>query len=263
MYRTLAFNDETEDDERQSRVFSLDSFRESKIETFQGHKTSKRTLLVCSLILIATTGLLATWVFVARPRFYPKLGVFTRSSSVISEETLWINEKRASENTKHREKRTAVHKYIFKVEIITDPKLFPINDSRLPLDLLPEQYFLNLTIELKKADFQGSVKITLKCRKSTNHIIFHGRRIELLAAIITNGEKKNFNYKRIMYIKHFEMFIIEMENSLEEGKMYEFYLEYSAGYGKTLAGLYKSYYKSKGKKQVIIPIIFNFLHRII
>lgn len=255
MYRTIAFEDGA------SEIFSVDSLRESKIETFRGHKTSRRTILVCSLILIATAGLLATWIFVARPHFYPKLGVYTRSISSY-EKTDFIDGKINFKNYRHHSRgRRAVENNAtpdrtFNIEILTNQSDFPVSDGRLPLDIVPEEYFLDLKIDVDSDNFTGSVKLIFTCDRKTDKIIFHGRRIVLTNASIIL-ERKNVLYKRLVYLKKFELFVLLLDGELIEGKKYELNLEYTVGYGKNLAGLYKSNYTNQGEVRSIVSTHFE------
>ena len=247
MYQTLTFHEERSVN---SPIFSVDGLRESKVETFRGHKTSKRTLLACSMILIATTGLLATWTFVAKPRFIPKLGIFARSDNAKIKKTSMSNVK-SSSNSRHRREVTIPKirgKNKFKIDVLNNPKLFPTNDSRLPFNLIPEEYYLQLNINMNKDSYTGYTKIILTCERKTNQIIFHGRRL-LLNNVTIILEKEIVHYYQIVYIKKFELYIILLEGDLEEGKVYEVHFNYTSTFGRSLAGFYKSNYTNSGQQR--------------
>ena len=267
MYQTLAFHDDSGNLIDQNQIFSVDTIRESKVETFHGHKTSRRTLLVCSLIFIATAGLLATWVFVSKPSFYPKINLFSRSvknknsqystQSSPDEGAAMVRRRRNVDIYRNVTQELVVWKVDFTqntdseltIEFVNDPLLFPTNDSRLPTELVPQNYRLSLDIDLDKDSFNGSIKMTLKCVNDTNRIIFHGRRLVLTKVKIKDGGAI-MEYRRITYIKKFEMFVIDLDNPiLHENKTYELHVDYYVAYGKNLAGLYKSNYTTKEKKQ--------------
>lgn len=287
MYRTLAFHEDAYIE--REPVFSVEGLCKSKIETIKGHSTSRRTLLICSLILITTTGLLATWIFIAKPHFYPKLHIVHRATtetslekqlsfingnqgdalhrrgrrSVDNKQKLEFNKHSSSKNKDielyHRvrrrtsshsgegstKKRENIKPKEFHYDIITDKEHYTYKNSRLPLDLIPEEYFIQLNIDLQKDNYTGTVKMKLQCEKKTGKIIFHGRRIKPTNITVMSGQSPLI-YSRVSYIKQFEMFVVEMESSLEEDNSYDVIIEYTVGFGKSLAGLYKSSYKDNG-----------------
>ena len=263
MYQTLAIHDGEGNIIDQNEIFSVDSLRESKVETLQGHKTSRRTLLVCSLILIATAGLLATWVFVSKPNFYPKLNIFSRSSNfeitsfTPNRDSGGVRRRRNIDIYRNATQELVVWKVDFTqntdseltIEFVNDPSLFPTNDSRLPLDLVPDNYHLSLDIDLEKDSYNGSIKMTLGCVNDTNRIIFHGRRLVLTKVKVKNGGGV-VDYRKITYIKKFEMFVIDFDSpGLKQNMTYELHVDYYVNYGKNLAGLYKSNYTTEDKIQ--------------
>ena len=200
MYQTLAFHDD-HDSTRDSQIFSLDGIRESKVETFRGYKTSRRTILVCSLILISTAGLLATWIFVARPRFYPKINIVARSLNPTTISNFYTSRKVG------RHRRATIMSEItsqnnrFSVDLLTKQKDFP-NKMIVAYQLI---YYLKITIYIwiliSNADnVTGSVKITFKCVQNTDQIIFHGRRI-VLRNVNVSVDNKTVNYLSISYLK--------------------------------------------------------------
>lgn len=285
MYRTLAFQEDAYVPKQ--TVFSVDGLRQSKIETIQGHNTSRRTLLICSLILISTTGLLATWIFIAKPHFYPKINIVHRgidqdefqskneylakqisnedirhrgrrnvenlSSSELSSNGKQRFRRKASshksgrENKKQEEnkKRENIKAKKFNYHTIVDKGNYPYNNSRLPLDLIPERYFIHLNIDLRQDNLTGVVKMKVLCEKKTNKVIFHGRRIIPTNITVMSGLSAVL-YSRVTYIKQFEMFVVELDSNLEEDKMYDVVIEYTVAFGKSLAGVYKSFYKDNG-----------------
>jgi len=271
MYRTLASEDETP----LQPIFSIDGVQENHVELFQGHKTSRRTILICSIILISTTSLLATWVFVAKPHFYPRLHLAHRSinnnkltavgneftnirswhhsRSKRSLEPLSKDSAVISPQLNHFDKRSGISKQPHKekiYELVTDSNKYPYNNSRLPQNLIPMEYHLHFNIDLNDDNFTGEARIQLHCETPTDKIIFHGRRIIPKNITIFSG-RSLINYYQVFYIKHFEMFVVELASKLESGSIYDLVVVYSVGYGNNLAGLYKSSYTDFGVKKYV------------
>lgn len=268
MYDTISGHDATSPSIHK-QIFALDTIRENRVETFtkNPHKTTRRALLVCSLLLIATAGLLATWVFVSKPSFYPRLSIFSRTIHPDTEHGIpkalrheprgVVRQRRNIDIYRNATRELVIWKVDFTqntdseltIEFVNDPSLFPTNDSRLPTDLLPTNYRLSLDIDVDKDSFNGSVKITLKCVSNTSRLIFHGRKLVLTKLKIKDGSDI-VEYRKITYIKRFEMYVIELDqpNFIENGT-YELYVDYYVAYGKNLAGLYKSNYTTKDRKQ--------------
>lgn len=266
MYRTLASEDETP----LKPIFSIEDVQESRVELFEGHKTSRRTILICSIILISTTSLLAAWIFVAKPHFYPKLHLAHRSvgndklatqGSEFTNIRSWHHRrsKRSLESLSTDSVSSQLNKegdvpkephrdQIY--EVLSDKTKYPYNNSRLPEDLIPIEYHLDFNVDLKDDNFTGEAKIQLHCETPTDKIIFHGRRIIPKNITIFSG-RSLINYYKVSYLKALEMFVVELASKLESGSVYDLVILYSVGYGNNLAGLYKSSYTDFGVEKYV------------
>lgn len=258
MYRTLAF-----DEDAQVRpIFSIDTVRGSQVEKFDGHKTSRRTILICSIILISLTGLLATWVFVAKPHFYPSLHLAHRSDENADKAVAGTTSNGADftniKSWHHGRHRRSVSddgsslldssRELFTYKVIkgvnnTD---IPYNKTRLPEHLIPEEYVLHFDVDLDKDNFTGQAKIKLQCESATDKIMFHGRRLHPTNITVYSG-RTQIHIKRVTYVKAHEIFVVELKSRLEEQSIYDMTVDFTVGFGGSLAGLYKSLYKDFGK----------------
>ena len=256
MYRTLAF-----DEDAQVRpIFSIDTLRGSQVEKFDGHKTSRRTILICSIILISLTGLLATWVFVAKPHFYPSLHLAHRSyeKSVDREDAAngaeFTNIKSWHHHRHSRHRRSTDEglldstkdPFTYRVIKGVNNTDIPYNKTRLPDHLIPEEYILHFDVDLDKDNFTGQAKIKLQCETVTDRVMFHGRRLHPTNITVYSG-RTQIHIKRVTYVRAHEIFVVELKSRLEEQSVYDMVVDFTVGFGGSLAGLYKSLYKDFGK----------------
>ena len=260
MYRTLAFDE----DSQVQPIFAIDTVRKSEVEMFDGHKTSRRTILICSIILISLTGLLATWVFVAKPHFYPSLHLAHRSDDNIDEKqgdypsgAEFTNIKSWHYHQQRRHRRSIEDSLLLPANSTKDPFTYkvikgannsdmPYNVTRLPDHLIPEEYALHFDIDLDKDNFTGQAKIKLHCETATDKIMFHGRRLHPTNITVFSG-RTEIHIKKVTYVKSHEIFVVELKSRLEEQSVYEMVVDFTVGFGGSLAGLYKSLYKDFGE----------------
>lgn len=267
MYQTLAFEEEVHGSK--PPIFSVDGVRESHVETFSGHKTSRRTILICSIILISLTGLLATWMFFTKPHTYTSTSLnLAHRSDEVDElnqqiETPEFTNIRSWHHHHHekglRRHRRTVDTGVPSTTLATDVEPFtykeirglnnseiPYNRTRLPDHLIPEEYKLHFDIDLAKDNFTGQAKIKLQCETATDKIMFHGRRLHPTNITVLSG-RTLVPIKKVTYVKAHEIFVVELKSRLEEQSVYDMQVDFTVGYGGKLAGLYKSLYKDFGQ----------------
>eukprot|EP00794_Sanderia_malayensis_P004789 gene4789-5416_t len=62
------------------KIWSMPSDGDVNSKPINQTRTSRKTIFICSIILLGLTAALTTWVFVVRPNFYPKLKIMNRSA---------------------------------------------------------------------------------------------------------------------------------------------------------------------------------------
>ena len=123
---------------------------------------------------------------------------------------------------------------------------YPYKQPRLPSDLIPSHYILDLDIDIKKENFTGTVTILLDCEGPTDQVIFHGRNLHLLNIQMEDGNSKPVNYKSIAFLKEHDMYVVMLNQTLEEDSDLRLFIQYTARFNKVLGGLYKSIYTDFG-----------------
>ena len=141
---------------------------------------------------------------------------------------------------------------------LTDITYAQYNNSRLPLNLIPELYLINLKIDVHNKMFYGNCTIFLNCTKQTSFIIVHSD-----SNLIFNSEfylpqvheyDQSFNLLREIQVKYmkvnsfYQYLIIEIkdgytfkENFLYSVRFSDFYSEIT----NNLKGIYYSTYTNK------------------
>lgn len=310
MYRYLEHDEHVENAIVDSGIFSITQDG-GTVEKLSDFRTSRRTIIICSLLLITATGILATWIFLAKPHFYPATkvrllkrsdaewesnlelqaghGVFVTNSGRtqrVRRESSKDSVVRVSEVIRvgppgghDKANNTGAHRGLAQaknngddigendksydktgggqgtnaanpsareahVHVLTNPAEFSYNDSRLPIKIIPEEYFVSIDVDLEKDKFTGSVTMVLRCKIATDKLVFHGRDITIISVNVTTDDKLQL-LRRVSYIKQWNMFVMEMQQHFQSDKVYRVHVEYEAKFGQSLAGLYRSKYRTK------------------
>ena len=133
-----------------------------------------------------------------------------------------------------------------KIDIPPSAEDYPYKLARLPSDLIPSHYILDLDIDLKKDNFTGTVTILLDCEGPTDKVIFHGRNLYLLRIQMEDGNSKPVHYKNIAFLKNHDMYVLTLNQTLDEDSDLRMFIQYTARFSKILGGLYKSSYTDFG-----------------
>ncbi|XP_044518546.1 leucyl-cystinyl aminopeptidase [Gracilinanus agilis] len=133
--------------------------------------------------------------------------------------------------------------------IATNGKLFPWAQIRLPQNIMPLQYELNIYPNLTTMQFEGSVEIKVRVLKVTRNIILHssGHNISnvLLASEVSKQEKQ---VEFLEYKFHDQIAIIAPE-ALLEGHNYTLKINYSANISNNYYGFYGVTYEDEKKNK--------------
>lgn len=149
----------------------------------------------------------------------------------------------ARELSKHRT-RGEETKFHF-VESIEN---FPHQDERLPNDLKPLRYKLDLRVNLTTLRYGGTVTIEIICNNKTRFVILHSAELDILnVSIEKRGQppENKIPIERILGFKKNQQLCIELREHLRRGVVYFLSLKFKSKISDTLVGFYKSSYSTE------------------
>uniref|UniRef100_A0A8C3LY18 Leucyl-cystinyl aminopeptidase n=1 Tax=Chrysolophus pictus TaxID=9089 RepID=A0A8C3LY18_CHRPC len=133
--------------------------------------------------------------------------------------------------------------------LATNGKLFPWAKIRLPSDVVPLHYDLDLQPNLTTLKFTGSVKIVVNVTQVTKKIVLHSSGLNITKATISSsGGSQEKAVELLEYPLHDQIAVMAPE-SLLAGQNYTVNLEYSSNLSDTYYGFYKISYKDENSKQ--------------
>ena len=154
----------------------------------------------------------------------------------------------ARELSKHRAREEEVE-----FHFVDNIENFPHKDERLPVDLEPLSYKLDLRVNLTRLRYSGVVKIKFLCKNATRFVILHSGDLDILNVSMTGRGKareKGLRVQRIVAFKKNQQLCIELRKVLRKGEVYFVTLEFKSKISNTLEGFYKSSYSTKsGEKR--------------
>ena len=130
----------------------------------------------------------------------------------------------------------------------------PTTGVRLPRDLEPIHYDLELTVSLKNNSFRGNVRMHVYARKSTRYVIFHIKpfylhilKDDVTVTLLTETNESNGLYDIVRQFEDYEreIYVLELKQKLSAGYNYSININTFTGhiFG-DLKGLYLSSYKN-------------------
>ena len=134
---------------------------------------------------------------------------------------------------------------------------FPHKDPRLPKDLKPLSYQLDLRVNLTTLKYNGAVKIRILCKKTTRYVILHCGDLDVMNISVAKAEdsreKAGMIIKRILAFKANQQLCIELREALRSGEVYYVTLEFKSKISDRLEGFYKSLYVTEtGEERCVV-----------
>lgn len=145
----------------------------------------------------------------------------------------------ARELSKHRTSGEVVT-----FHFVSNIREFPHGEERLPKDLQPLSYKLDLRANLTTLRYRGMVTIKILCKKATRFVILHSGNLDILNVSMTTAGKR-LAVERILAFKKNQQLCIEVEKTLRKGALYHVTLQFKSKISDRLEGFYKSSYTSE------------------
>lgn len=133
-------------------------------------------------------------------------------------------------------------------EMNDDEKSFPHKEILLPKDLTPERYQVYLHPNLTTFDFHGGVKIDIICENPTRNILLHMKKLNITSYGVQDSSGNHLSVLRVAHSKKLEQYLVQMRDELQKGEKYTLKLDFNGLLSNTMAGFYKSSYKTKSGK---------------
>ncbi|CAD5111686.1 DgyrCDS971 [Dimorphilus gyrociliatus] len=121
--------------------------------------------------------------------------------------------------------------------------IIPSVSRRLPENIQPIHYDLQIDARLSDWTFNGLVTILVKVKKSTNRIILHSVNQTIKSVAVTGHKEATFTVDQTL-----QQLKIELNSKLETSKTYNLTIEYESVISSGLDGFYQSTFTDKGKK---------------
>nr|XP_006818001.1 PREDICTED: aminopeptidase N-like [Saccoglossus kowalevskii] len=138
----------------------------------------------------------------------------------------------------------------------------PWEDYRLPTDIEPVHYTLELKIDSEKFSFNGSIDIRVTCINRTSRIILHSKMLDIYKNLVR--VTREVDSMTIQLLKEPELYpdmqyiVITLASYLEGGQLYIVHIEYGGVLYDDLVGIYRSSYRDdKGQKRVLAASFFS------
>ncbi|XP_028399317.1 endoplasmic reticulum aminopeptidase 1-like [Dendronephthya gigantea] len=130
---------------------------------------------------------------------------------------------------------------------------------RLPTDVVPKAYDINIAVNLSTMTFSGEVKIIVLCKVPTDKIVLHAKHMAITKTNVTKAKSGKLLEIKSKYMKpKYDHYVIELEQELQKHKKYVIIMKYSANISKSLDGFYKSYYTTElGERRPLVATKFE------
>lgn len=135
-----------------------------------------------------------------------------------------------------------------KIETFPKPKYENITNFRLPLNIIPERYYLSIQPYLmpENLKFDGNVEIILECREQTNVIILHIHNLSIAEKEIelqSLKEGNNIKLYSINFKPEFDFLILKFLDNLKKNYRYRLSINFSGKLRSDCKGFHISSYK--------------------
>lgn len=131
----------------------------------------------------------------------------------------------------------------------------PWDSLRLPTDLIPSHYDIQLRIDINDQQmFIGSISITMECNQSTNLLLLHSKELNIVPnswSMLSVDDGWVLLKEPPRLVPANQYLIVEFNKMLTAGKTYIFTIGFYAPLEDGLVGLYRSSYQANGETRSV------------
>ncbi|OMJ09869.1 Aminopeptidase 1, partial [Smittium culicis] len=135
------------------------------------------------------------------------------------------------------------------------------NEDRvlLPGNVKPSHYDLNLTPDLEKLTFSGSVSIALDVKLDTTQLVLHSNELTISSVSLNvDGKSSQIPVNSLTFDKKDETVTVPLSHSIKPGQTASLYMEFFGELNDLMAGFYRSRYTdSDGKEKYMATTQFE------
>ena len=139
----------------------------------------------------------------------------------------------------------------------------PWYKMRLPRDLIPSHYSLQLLVNMKAFVFSGNVNISIRSHRPTKYVVFHTNFLDVdtksIKVHLAGDTESIVPIGKQYYVKKFEFQVLELNRTLSNGT--DYVVSVGHFFGKILPdmrGLYKGTYTTKSGETRYVLNFFCF-----
>lgn len=129
----------------------------------------------------------------------------------------------------------------------TDTEQIVMDVFRLPIDISPELYTLEVETDFEKFTYSGQVEIDIRSKALTCYVIFNSKDLEITKVQIVDKKiDKILNLENYYPVDKNEQFVVVLNKTskcLIANRLYTLKVEFRASLRNDMSGYYKSLYK--------------------
>jgi aminopeptidase 2 len=132
-----------------------------------------------------------------------------------------------------------------------EDELNELNEYRLPRSTRPTNYDLWLNVDVDRARFNGSVKITIEVIEQTDTVALNVRDVNVMFESISlmDGENKVFKPSHVKNYDQQEILNLKFDRRFKVNDIYVLSIQFDGAIGNDTTGLYKTSYQDGNIKR--------------
>ncbi|XP_065073168.1 aminopeptidase N-like [Ochlerotatus camptorhynchus] len=130
------------------------------------------------------------------------------------------------------------------------------NHFRLPVNSDPIGYDVELTVDLERSKFFGTVQISLKANNDSNYVTLNAKELDVSNVALTEDSGRKLQLITYVMQNDSEMVRFNFDSNLRSAHTYQLSIDFAGNITDDLKGLYKSSYY-RGTEERFVATTFN------